>query len=71
MAGFRLSALDGLFQRSDSEPHREGPIQRPAHHLARETIEDHRQVDKFRLQANVGDIRYPKLIDRGQVHPNR
>src|SRR5215469_13219475 len=32
-AGFRLSALGGLFQRSDSEPHPEGTIQRPAHHF--------------------------------------
>ena len=49
-AGFRFSALDGLFQRSDSEPHRQRTIQRPAHHFAREPVQDHRQVDKFRPQ---------------------
>jgi hypothetical protein len=70
-AGFRFSALDGLFQRSDGEPHRQGTIQRSAHHFARERIEDHRQVDKFRLQPNVGDIRYPQLIDPAQFHPSR
>jgi len=63
--------LDGFFQRSDREPHPEGTIQRPTHHFAREPIEDHRQVDKFRLQPNVGDVRYPKLIAPAQFHPSR
>jgi len=63
--GFRLSALDGLLQRPEGETDRECTIQRPAHHFAREPVENHRQVGKFRLQPNVGDVRYPKLIDPG------
>ncbi len=59
-AGLRLSALDGLLQRSDGELHREGTIQRPAHHFAREPVQDHRQVDKFRLAKVVLDPIGPK-----------
>ena len=70
-AGLRLPVLDGLLQCSDSEPHPEGTIQRPAHHFAREPVQDYRQVDKLRLQPNVGDVRYPKLIDPRQFHPSR
>ena len=41
-AGLRLSALDGLLQRSDIEPHRKRMIRRRAHHFAREPVQDHR-----------------------------
>ena len=44
-------------------------LQCPAHHLARERIQDHRQVNKLRLQPNVSDISHPELIDAGQLHP--
>jgi len=70
-ARLRLSTFDGLVQRPEGEAHRQSAIQRPNHCLAREPIEDHRQVNKFRLQPNVGDVCYPKLIDRGQFHPRR
>src|ERR1700692_4025644 len=35
-----LSALDGLLQRSDGQPPRQGVIQRPARHFANKTTED-------------------------------
>jgi hypothetical protein len=41
-AGLRLSALDGLLQRSDGERHRDRTIRRSAHHFAREPVQDHR-----------------------------
>ena len=44
-------------------------IQRPAHHLARESIQDHRQVNELCLQPNVSDVGHPELIDAGQLHP--
>jgi len=66
--GFGLSAFDGSLQRPNGEPYRQCTIQRPAHHFARVSIEDHRQVDKFRLQPNLGDVRYPQLVHSCQFH---
>src|SRR5277367_3425112 len=43
-------------------------IQCPAYNLAREAIEDHRQVDQLALQTNVGDVGYPQLVDTRHLH---
>ena len=68
-AGRRLSLRDRLLQRRDRQARGQRSIQFPAHHLAREGIQDHRQVDELALQPDVGDVGHPKLVDAGQLHP--
>jgi hypothetical protein len=43
-------------------------IYSPPYNFARETIEDHRQVDKLVFQANVGDVCDPELVEPRQRH---
>src|SRR5579859_7368246 len=34
----------------------------PAANAARKDIHEHRQIDKLRPQANIGDVRHPHLV---------
>ena len=43
-------------------------VQCPTNHAARKSIDHHRQVHKLALQANVGDIGHPQLVDASQRH---
>jgi hypothetical protein len=43
--------------------------QLPAHHLARERIEDHGQQHPLTMQPDISDVGHPKLIETGQLHP--
>ncbi len=45
--------------------------QRPPDDLARECVQYDRQVHKLGAQADVGDVRHPKLVDSTQRHPAR
>jgi len=47
----RLTSRDRVVQRLQRQTSRQRLAQRPAHHLAREPIEDHRQVDELGAQA--------------------
>jgi hypothetical protein len=64
-AGLRLP----LDQRHPQRRHGQLPFQRsaqrPADHAPGKGVEDHRQVDKFGAQSDVGDVGHPKLVDRG------
>ena len=63
--GCRLSRGDGLFQCGQRETTGQGLLQRPTHDLARKSVKDHRQVDEFGFQSNVGDVSHPQLIHPG------
>ena len=43
----------------------------PADDLARVSIQNHCQVDKFIAQTNEGDVGYPQLVRRRQLHMPR
>ena len=59
----RLAFRDRLLQCRHRQPRRQRSIQLPAHHFARERIQNHRQVDELALQPDVGDVGHPELID--------
>ena len=68
-SGRWLTRSEGLVQCCQRQPRRQGLLQRPAHDLAREAIENHGQIDELRAQANVGDVRPLQLIETGQREP--
>jgi len=50
--GRRLSRRDGLLRRGQRETTGQGPLQRPAHDLARKSVKDHCQVDELGFQSH-------------------
>ena len=67
-AGRWLSLSNRSFQGNHRQPTCDAPLQGPTHYSARKAVQNQRQVNKLASQANVGDIRHPKLIDSGQLH---
>jgi hypothetical protein len=65
----RLSFCERLLQRRDRQARRQGSLQFPADHLARERIQDHGQKHPLAMQPNVSDVSHPKLVDASQFHP--
>src|SRR5258708_24468769 len=53
----RLTFSNCLFQSGPGEPRRQRSLQRPAHHLTRETIEDDGQVNELCFQPNIRESR--------------
>ena len=67
----RLAAGDGLLQCRYRHPRCQRAIQRPADRLAREAIDDHRQVNKLGAQTDIGDVGDPELVGAGHSQPRR
>ena len=63
-----LSPGDRLIQCRQRQWTGQSANQRPAHHFAREDIQDHGNINKLAAQADLSHIRQPKLIDG--LHPN-
>ena len=57
---------NGSIQRCQRQPRFQGPLQRPAHHAARVSIQHHGQINEFFLQPHVGDVGHPELVDIAQ-----
>src|ERR1022692_764865 len=61
----RSGHQQGAFERGEREALIETAAQVPAAQATGEDIHEDREIDKFPLKANIGDICYPDLIRHG------
>jgi len=59
----RFPLINGHSQGRDSKLGFQRAAQRPTHHTSGIGVQNHRQINEFDSQANVGDVRYPELVD--------
>lgn len=62
----RAPVREGLLQSRYRQPSRQCAVECPIHNLSGIRIENHRQVDELRSQANIGEVRNPELIHPGE-----
>src|SRR5215470_2251498 len=67
----RMAGGDGILQCLRRQTAGQRTVQPPAHNLAREPVQNHRQIHELGAQPDVRDVGYPELIDPGQRHPPR
>ena len=69
--GRRVARRERLIERLEGERRLQMVGERPAHHFARERVDDDGEIDEVLGEPDIGDVGDPELVEAGGTQPAR